>query len=65
MRNRNYFIQQLTSLQSMIGRIKLMVSSNESPATIKKELGEMDERIEDILTQIEREPLSGNEINRL
>ena len=64
MRNRNYFIQQLTTLQSMIGRVKSMVSSNESPSTIKKELGEMDERIEDILTQIEREPLSGNEINR-
>jgi archaellum component FlaC len=64
MRNRNYFIQRLTSLQSMIGRIKLMVSNNESPATIKKELGEMDERIEDILTQVEREPLSGNEINK-
>ena len=64
MRNRNYFIQQLTNLQSMIGRVKSMVSSNESSSTIKKELGEMDERIEDILTQIEREPLSGNEINR-
>ena len=48
----------------MIGRVKSMISSNESPSTVKKELGEMDERIEDILTQIEREPLSGNEINR-
>ena len=42
-----------------------MVSSNESPVEIKKELEVMNDKIEDILTQIEREPLSGEELNRI
>ena len=65
MRNRNYFIQRLNSLQSKLGVIRHMVSSNESPVEIKKELEVMNGKIEDILTQIEREPLSGEELNRI
>ena len=65
MRNRNYFIQRLNSLQSKLGVIRHMVSSNESPVEIKKELEVMNDKIEDILTQIEREPLSGAELNRI
>jgi|TARA_Y100000114_G_C11672736_1_gene284607 hypothetical protein len=65
MRNRNYFIQRLNSLQSKLGVIRHMVSSNESPVEIKKELEVMNDKIEDILTQIEREPLSGEELNRI
>ena len=65
MRNRNYFIQRLNSLQSKLGVIRNMVSSNESPVEIKKELEVMNDKIEDILTQIEREPLSGEELNRI
>ena len=65
MRNRNYFIQRLNSLQSKLGFIRHMVSSNESPVEIKKELEVMNDKIEDILTQIEREPLSGEELNRI
>ena len=65
MRIRNYFIQRLNSLQSKLGVIRHMVSSNESPVEIKKELEVMNDKIEDILTQIEREPLSGEELNRI
>ena len=65
MRNRNYFIQRLNSLQSKLGVIRHMVSSNESPVEIKKELEVMNDKIEDILTQIEREPISGEELNRI
>ena len=65
MRNRNYFIQRLNSLQSKLGVIRHMVSSNESPVEIKKELEVMNDKIEDILTQMEREPLSGEELNRI
>ena len=65
MRNRNYFIQRLNSLQSKLGVIRHMVSSNESPVEIKKELEVMNDKIEDILPQIEREPLSGEELNRI
>ena len=65
MRNRNYFIQRLNSLQSKLGVIRHMVSSNESPVEIKKELEVMNDKIEDILTQLQREPLSGEELNRI
>mgnify|MGYP003112039050 CR=1 FL=1 len=63
MRNRNYYVTKLTSLQSQLGRINHLVSTNTSPVTIKKELEVMNDSIEDILTQIEREPLDGRELN--
>ena len=40
-----------------------MVSINENPRVIKSELESMNDVLEDISTQIEREPISGHELN--
>jgi hypothetical protein len=40
-----------------------MVSTNTNPRDIKNELGNINDIVEDIATQLEREPLDGRELN--
>ncbi len=63
MRNRNYYLKQIEKLQAKLGRVNHMVSINENPRVIKSEFESMNDVLEDISTQIEREPISGHELN--
>tara|TARA_B100000963_G_scaffold346408_1_gene351586 strand:+ start:2071 stop:2271 length:201 start_codon:yes stop_codon:yes gene_type:complete len=65
MRNRDYFNRKLERIQNKTREINHMVSTNQNPRNIKKSLNDIDDIVEDLRTQIEREPLSGNELNRL
>jgi hypothetical protein len=42
-----------------------MISVNQHPRDIKKAVDSINDIVEDLRTQIEREPLSGNELNRI
>jgi len=65
MRNRDYFNQKLERIQNKTREINHMISTNQHPRDIKKVVNSINDIVEDILTQIEREPLSGNELNRI
>tara|TARA_B100000963_G_scaffold351066_1_gene362128 strand:+ start:561 stop:758 length:198 start_codon:yes stop_codon:yes gene_type:complete len=65
MRNRDYFNKKLERIQNKTREINHMVSTNQNPRDIKKSLNDIDDIVEDIRTQIEREPLSGSELNRI
>jgi hypothetical protein len=63
MRNRNYYLKQIERLQAKLGRINHMVSINQDSRTIKNEIDSTYDILDDIATQIEREPISGHELN--
>tara|TARA_B100000963_G_scaffold208672_1_gene181768 strand:- start:8579 stop:8776 length:198 start_codon:yes stop_codon:yes gene_type:complete len=65
MRNRNYYLNQIQKAQAKLGGISHMVSINQDSRTLKNAISEINDVLEDISTQIEREPLSGNELNRI
>ena len=65
MRNRDYFNKKLERIQNKTREINYMVSTNQHPRDIKKAVDGINDIVEDLLTQIEREPLSGNELNQL
>jgi len=63
MRNREYFFRKLQSIQTKLTIINNMVSTNTNPRDIKNELSNINDVVEDIATQLEREPLDGRELN--
>ena len=63
MRNREYFFRKLQSIQTKLTVINNMVSTNTNPRDIKNELGNINDIVEDIAAQLEREPLDGRELN--
>ncbi len=65
MRNRDYFNKKLERIQNKTREINYMISTNQHPRDIKKAVDSINDIVEDLRTQIEREPLSGNELNRI
>jgi uncharacterized protein YfkK (UPF0435 family) len=63
MRNREYFFRKLQTIQTKLTVINNMVSRNSHPRDIKSELDNINDVVEDIATQLEREPLDGRELN--
>jgi uncharacterized protein YfkK (UPF0435 family) len=63
MRNREYFFRKLQSIQTKLTVINNMVSTNSHPRDVKGELSNINDIVEDIATQLEREPLDGRELN--
>ncbi len=63
MRNRNYYLSQIQKTQAKLGGISHMISINQDSRTLKNAVSEINDVLEDISTQIEREPLDGRELN--
>jgi uncharacterized protein YfkK (UPF0435 family) len=63
MRNREYFFRKLQTIQTKLTVVNNMVSRNTHPRDIKNELDNINDVVEDIATQLEREPLDGRELN--
>ncbi len=65
MKNRNYLFNRLERIEDKTRQITHMISTNQHPRDIKKMTDSINDIVEDIRTQLEREPISGNELNRL
>jgi len=65
MKNRNYLFNRLERIEGKTKQINHMISTNQPPHDIKKMTDSINDIVEDIRTQLEREPISGNELNRL
>ena len=65
MKNRNYLFNKLERIEGKTRQINHMISTNQHPRDIKKMTDSINDIVEDIRTQLEREPISGNELNRL
>jgi DNA-binding FrmR family transcriptional regulator len=65
MKNRNYVFNKLERIEGKTRQINHMVSTNQHPRDIKKMADSINDLVEDIRIQIEREPISGNELNRI
>jgi hypothetical protein len=63
MRNRNYYLSQIQKAQAKLGGISHMISINQDSRTLKNAISEINDVLEDISTQIEREPITGHELN--
>ena len=64
MRNRDYLFNKLERIENKTRGINHMISTNQHPRTIKQEVDSINVIVEDIRTQIEREPIAGKELNR-
>ena len=63
MRNRDYLNTLLERIQNKLPTITLLLNQNADRNEIKSKLTEIDDEIEEIKSQISREPLSAGEIN--
>lgn len=63
MRNRDYLNTLLERIQNKLPTITLLLNQNADRNEIKSKLTEIDGEIEEIKSQISREPLAANEIN--
>ncbi len=64
MRNREYLFNRLERIEDRTRQVSHMVSTNQHPREIKKMVNSINDLVDDIRTQIEREPIAGNELNR-
>jgi len=65
MRNRNYIYKKLESLDSTMSTLRHMVSTSQPIDAFIAEIEKGMDIIEEIKSQVENEPQSPNEVNRL
>jgi hypothetical protein len=65
MRNRNYIYKKLESLDSTMSTLRHMVSTSQPIDAFITEIEKGMDIIEEIKSQVENEPQSPNEVNRL
>ena len=63
MRNRDHLNTLLERIQNKLPTINLLINRNADRNEIKSKLTEIDEELEEVKSQIAREPLSAGEIN--
>lgn len=65
MRNRNYIYKKLEALDSSLSTLRHMVNSSQPIEAFTKEIEKGMDLIEEIKSQIENEPQSPDEMNRI
>ena len=65
MRNRDYILTQIEKLDNQIMKLQYMLTGQSTAQEYRKELEKTKEVLSNIKSSVEREPLSGYELNKV